>query len=392
MNNQSDDFLATRLIQPPVQDPLATYNQMDMTFSTYSYPHAWSSAAEAWHQIEQHLHQSAIYQSVRNQLGQSAQSSPEELNTLLGQIAQEALRIALGNPFHPATAADDGSNSSNSSNSSDDIKTTCLSEQLEMSGQFETSQRPEPPSDSAEAAATSSVNTGLNTGLNTASKPSSEAASTSTVTANLSSATASLQANFSRLKTVLTRSGQPQAEDVAALKQQEWQTAVQATMQHLKQVREQQGLSLEHLHRYTRITLHQLQALEQGDVDQLPEDIYVRGFIRRIGNALGLNGIALASAIPSLNQPENHNVVPSWSQSSEPARLQTPHLYLAYATLMAGAAGGLHLISQASEPQASSLPPLEPMTESVQPAEVEDLNPEALSAIQDVAPPEMMPY
>ena len=58
----------------------------------------------------------------------------------------------------------------------------------------------------------------------------------------------------------------------------------------LKQARLQRGLSLEAIEKRTLIRQMLLAALEQGNVSELPEPIYIRALLRRYGNALGLDG------------------------------------------------------------------------------------------------------
>jgi cytoskeletal protein RodZ len=58
--------------------------------------------------------------------------------------------------------------------------------------------------------------------------------------------------------------------------------------EELLRVRQDRGISLYQLHLQTLVPLHHLKALETGQTDKLPEDIYVRGFVRRLGDALGL--------------------------------------------------------------------------------------------------------
>ena len=62
----------------------------------------------------------------------------------------------------------------------------------------------------------------------------------------------------------------------------------------LKQAREEKSLRIEEVEIQTRIRGLYLQALEEGRFEELPETIYVRGFILRYGDAVGLDGKALA--------------------------------------------------------------------------------------------------
>jgi cytoskeleton protein RodZ len=56
----------------------------------------------------------------------------------------------------------------------------------------------------------------------------------------------------------------------------------------LREVRERRGLSISQAAADTRILPRYLQALEEGKYDQLPGDVYARGFIRNYAQYLGL--------------------------------------------------------------------------------------------------------
>lgn len=66
----------------------------------------------------------------------------------------------------------------------------------------------------------------------------------------------------------------------------------------LCQVREEQGISLEQVTATTYVPLRMLRAIESGQIDILPEAVFVQGFIRRYAEALGLDGIAVAKQFP----------------------------------------------------------------------------------------------
>ncbi|MGB3188482.1 MAG: helix-turn-helix domain-containing protein [Limnoraphis sp.] len=126
--------------------------------------------------------------------------------------------------------------------------------------------------------------------------------------------------------------------------------------QELRQAREALSVSLTQLHRQTLVPLSHLRALETGEIDQLPEDVYLRGFICRLGNALGLNGTAMAASIPTPD-PLQH-LVPTWSKAELDSNfyLNSVHLYLGYAAILAGSLGGIAWLSQQSAPE-TSIPP-----------------------------------
>lgn len=66
----------------------------------------------------------------------------------------------------------------------------------------------------------------------------------------------------------------------------------------LQQCRQQQSLTLEKLAVKTYIRHSILEAIEKADTTSLPEPIYIQGFLRRYGDALGLNGEELAQQLP----------------------------------------------------------------------------------------------
>ncbi len=130
---------------------------------------------------------------------------------------------------------------------------------------------------------------------------------------------------------------------------EEYAISLRQIGEQLQQARESRGLSLMQLQAYTLIPIHHMEALENGNLDLLPEDVFIRGFIRITGNALGLNGTALAA---TLTKPETvKSDLPSWCQAKKASgvsglEIRPMHLYVGYTALVAGAVGGLSLISQ----------------------------------------------
>ncbi|OUL34205.1 hypothetical protein BV372_14400 [Nostoc sp. T09] len=130
---------------------------------------------------------------------------------------------------------------------------------------------------------------------------------------------------------------------------EEYAVSLRQISQQLRQARESRGLSLMQLQAYTLIPLHHMEALENANLDLLPEDVFIRGFIRITGNALGLNGTALAASLPKLETVKS--VLPSWCQAKKASgvsglEIRPMHLYVGYTALVAGAVGGLSLMSQ----------------------------------------------
>lgn len=134
-------------------------------------------------------------------------------------------------------------------------------------------------------------------------------------------------------------------QEALAIKERE--ERFQEIGQKLQEARHACSLSLKQLHRKTMIPLKHLEALEKGKLEELPEDVYIRGFIRRIGNALGLDGDQLVVSLPA---PAPIPITPPWSNTELTPQLQVKpiHLYLGYTALMAGAVGGVAWLSQQS--------------------------------------------
>ena len=73
---------------------------------------------------------------------------------------------------------------------------------------------------------------------------------------------------------------------------------------YLRSKRLEKTLSLEDIAAVTMIRIAILQALETGNLEQLPELVYVKGFIRRYGEVLKIDGNALANSISAIAEPE----------------------------------------------------------------------------------------
>jgi len=182
---------------------------------------------------------------------------------------------------------------------------------------------------------------------------------------------------------------------------QERQELLRQVGQELRQAREARSLSVLQLHNQTLVPLHHIEALEAGCLDHLPEDVYIRGFIRRIAHVLGLNGMAIADSLPAPDPVKS--VVPSWYHSATVPgfQLSSMHLYLGYTALIAGAVGGLSLMSKQSTPDASIEPQRSGSSHAVSPKadRAEPTNKPGIKSSQtgvkagaDIAPPEAMPF
>ncbi len=108
--------------------------------------------------------------------------------------------------------------------------------------------------------------------------------------------------------------------------------------QKLRQVREQKAITLEQVAAKILVRPVFLNALEEGRFEELPEPVYIQGFIRRYADALELDGTALSEefgviACPPIVPQENNNL-------SNKANIYIP-LAVPYILLIAGASLGL---------------------------------------------------
>ena len=62
----------------------------------------------------------------------------------------------------------------------------------------------------------------------------------------------------------------------------------------LREERERQGKTLEDIHNALKISIHNLKAIEEGDLGSLPHPVYVKGFIKNYADFLGLDGSELS--------------------------------------------------------------------------------------------------
>jgi cytoskeleton protein RodZ len=87
---------------------------------------------------------------------------------------------------------------------------------------------------------------------------------------------------------------------------------------YLQQVREVQAVSLEKVAQETYIPLRLLEAIEVGAGSRLPEPVYIKGFIRRYADALGLDGQEIADAFDLEPSPASPVPVDARAATAEP--------------------------------------------------------------------------
>lgn len=97
----------------------------------------------------------------------------------------------------------------------------------------------------------------------------------------------------------------------------------------LKQMREVKDISLNQVTASTLIAERHLRAIEEGNMDLLPEAVYVQGFIRKYSSAVGLDGLAEEFPVPTSDAPKRWAGTPA-------AELRPLHLYALYVLVIAG--------------------------------------------------------
>jgi cytoskeletal protein RodZ len=110
----------------------------------------------------------------------------------------------------------------------------------------------------------------------------------------------------------------------------------------LRQVRQEKSIRIEEIASQTMLRVGILQALEEDRFEELPEPIFLQGFIRRYGDALGLDGNALSySLITNVVCKDSKNA----HHSDNKQNTYIP-LVLTYILLLVGASAGLlHILN-----------------------------------------------
>ncbi len=124
----------------------------------------------------------------------------------------------------------------------------------------------------------------------------------------------------------------------------------------LREERKTKALSLDQITSTTLIPERHLRAIEEGDMSMLPEPIYIQGFIRKYGRAVGLADLAeqfpLESETEGLLQP-----TPKLSE------VRPFHLYAVYGLMVAGTIGLLAVVLDPMRRVPPTTPNLSPAAE-----------------------------
>jgi len=139
-------------------------------------------------------------------------------------------------------------------------------------------------------------------------------------------------------------------KDISQLERKQVETLLELGIR-LRERRESYYLSLEQVAARTMIQPRLLRAIETGNLHDLPEPVYVQGFIKHYADALELNGAEFARAFPL--ESTFHSFQPAWKDSPA-AQLRPIHLYAAYVLLIVLAISGLSYLMNHSNGWTSS--------------------------------------
>ncbi len=108
---------------------------------------------------------------------------------------------------------------------------------------------------------------------------------------------------------------------------------------NLRKIRQEKSIRIEEIAAQTHIRLANLQALEEWRFEELPEPVFVQGFIRRYAEVLGLDGLAVANRFQAniwgLNTEQHQD------NSPKKHSFHIPPLFIPYILLILFASGGL---------------------------------------------------
>ena len=99
----------------------------------------------------------------------------------------------------------------------------------------------------------------------------------------------------------------------------------------LRDFREKESICLDKVAVVTMIRRDLLHAIEEGQLDQLPEPVYTQGLIKRYAEAMGLDGAEFANIFPIEQAAPRSTPKLSWQDLPQ---LRPMHLYLFYTFLI----------------------------------------------------------
>ncbi|MCL2934356.1 MAG: DUF4115 domain-containing protein [Trichodesmium sp. MAG_R03] len=99
----------------------------------------------------------------------------------------------------------------------------------------------------------------------------------------------------------------------------------------LKMFRDKHSICLERVAVVTMIRINLLEAIEEGNLKELPEPVYIQGMIKRYADVIGLDGEELAKLFPTTKTQE---IVRKSLPNMSMLQLRPYHLYFLYVLLV----------------------------------------------------------
>jgi cytoskeletal protein RodZ len=124
---------------------------------------------------------------------------------------------------------------------------------------------------------------------------------------------------------------------------------------YLQTVRGEQGISIETISQKTLIPRRLLEAIETGDLDSLPEPIYIRWLIKQFADTLALDGEELSRHFPT--EVKTLWTLPRLSLSIPSFQIRPVHLYFLYLLLVIGSVQAISHVLETSSLKSNRLPP-----------------------------------
>lgn len=91
----------------------------------------------------------------------------------------------------------------------------------------------------------------------------------------------------------------------------------------LRKTREEKGMTLEDIQNQTKISRRYLEAIEEGDFDLIPGEVYLKGFIVNYANALELDGKGILGEYYQLKE-QKENIAATIAESEPKQERPTP--------------------------------------------------------------------
>jgi cytoskeletal protein RodZ len=89
--------------------------------------------------------------------------------------------------------------------------------------------------------------------------------------------------------------------------------------EYLRQVRTEKNISLNDIQEATKIRKHYLEAIENGDFEAIPGEVYRKGFLVNYANAIGLDGQEILARYNKAKQPQGE-IIPESRKEPEPKK------------------------------------------------------------------------